>query len=363
MKGVFRLAAVFAITLLTTTEIGAFVNHHPLALDTPKYECSTLLYETSTAQDEETQQKACYYRAPVTNEWKPRIDISNLKVGQPLNGTVVQELLDGTTGPKIYLDCGVCRRDKYGKWQIANGMMRLGDGGTHHKKKASVTRKRATRLRQRAVVPVIVSRIYPSCAQFEVVTDDVVLPEIPLLIPASTLQPGQELVGTVTKVLPFGVFVDVGANRRGLLHIQKVADLYQHYIDKEKGLEQAGLERGARIRVAVLENERKRLFLDFTKDVKQQAAQQVEAEAAEKESDSVVETTMVSEERIPVEEKQEQSGEKEKSSYASISDEEAAAWAAYAGMEEEEEEHIYEEDNDDYDEDKDIEDALGLGSY
>jgi predicted RNA-binding protein with RPS1 domain len=281
-------------------------------------------------------------------------------VGQPLNGTVVQELLDGTTGPKIYLDCGVCRRDKYGKWQIANGMMRL--GGTN-RNKASVTRKRATRLRQRAVVPVIVSRIYPSCAQFEVVTDDVVLPEIPLLIPASTLQPGQELVGTVTKVLPFGVFVDVGANRRGLLHIQKVADLYQHYIDKEKGLEQAGLERGARIRVAVLENERKRLFLDFTKDVKQQAAQQVEAEAAEKESDSVVETTMVSEERIPVEEKQEQSGEKEKSSYASISDEEAAAWAAYAGMEEEEEEHIYEEDNDDYDEDKDIEDALGLGSY
>jgi hypothetical protein len=147
------------------------------------------------------------------------------------------------------------------------------------------------------------------------------------------------------------------------LHIQKVADLYQHYIDKEKGLEQAGLERGARIRVAVLENERKRLFLDFTEDVKQQAAQEVEAETAEKESDSVVETTMVSEERIPVEEKQEQSGEEEKWSYASISDEEAAAWAAYAGMEEGEEEHIYEEDNDDYDEDKNIEDALGLGSY
>jgi predicted RNA-binding protein with RPS1 domain len=77
------------------------------------------------------------------------------------------------------------------------------------------------------------------------------------LTPASLLQPKQELVGTVTRIVPYGVFVDVGANRRGLLHIQKVADLYGHYIDKEQGLEEAGLERGARIRVAVLSNEKK----------------------------------------------------------------------------------------------------------
>ena len=278
-----------------------------------------------------------------------------------MNGTVVQELLDGTTGPKVYLDVGVCRLDRNGKWQIANGMMRL--GGKGHK--SSVTRKRATRLRRRAVVPVVVSRIYPSCARFEVVTDDTaILPNVPLLIPASTLKPGQELVGTVTRVLPFGVFVDVGANRNGLLHIQKVADLYQHYIDKEEGLEQAGLERGARIRVAVVENDRKRLFLDFTDDVKQQAAEEAKADTAAtvvKESDAVVETTTtLSEKRIPVEE-QEQSGESASAAYASTSEEEAAAWAAYAGTDEEE--YIYEEDDGDYDEDKDIEDALGLGSY
>jgi hypothetical protein len=39
--------------------------------------------------------------------------------------------------------------------------------------------------------------------------------------------------------------------------MENVADLYGLYIDKEQGLEEAGLERGARIRVAVLSNEKK----------------------------------------------------------------------------------------------------------
>lgn len=50
------------------------------------------------SQQQET--KPCFYREPTTRQWKPRINIVDLYVGQQLNGTVVQELLDGKTGPK-----------------------------------------------------------------------------------------------------------------------------------------------------------------------------------------------------------------------------------------------------------------------
>lgn len=63
----------------------------------------------------------------------------------------------------------------------------------------------------------------------------------PKLIPVSKLKAGQEVVGDIVDVRSYGVIVDVGANRKGLLHIQKVADLYGKYINKEEGLREAGL--------------------------------------------------------------------------------------------------------------------------
>jgi hypothetical protein len=56
------------------------------------------LYSQQQQQQQET--KPCFYREPVTQQWKSRINIFNLNVGQHLNGTVVQELLEGKTGPK-----------------------------------------------------------------------------------------------------------------------------------------------------------------------------------------------------------------------------------------------------------------------
>ena len=61
------------------------------------------------------------------------------------------------------------------------------------------------------------------------------------MISISSLEQGQQVIGEVVEVRPYGVMVDVGANRRGLLHIQKVADLYGKYINKEDGLIRAGL--------------------------------------------------------------------------------------------------------------------------
>ena len=61
------------------------------------------------------------------------------------------------------------------------------------------------------------------------------------LVSVSSLNVGQDVVGKVVDVRPYGVMVDVGANRNGLLHIQKVADLYGRFINKESGLIEAGL--------------------------------------------------------------------------------------------------------------------------
>jgi predicted RNA-binding protein with RPS1 domain len=250
----------------------------------------------------------------------------------------------------VFFDCGVGRINHKGEWQMVNGMMRLGKNV-----KVSVTKKQATRLRRKDYVQVVVSRVYPQGARFEVVSLDTaaVQPqEQPKLIPAFALIPKQELVGTVMRVTDYGVFVDVNANRRGLLHIQKVADLYGRYINKEQGLVDAGLERGARIRVVVLSNEKKRLFLDFTDDVKQDAeTERIQDEMKRQAEERVVVT--------PVQE-QEQSDQKE--SYE-ISEEEAAAWVAYASTDDESYERESPENDDDYDEERDIEDALGLGTY
>lgn len=176
------------------------------------------------------------------------------------------------------------------------------------------------------------------------------------LIPASTLKPGEEMIGQVVDVRDYGVLVDVNANRNGLLHIQKVADLYGRYINKEKGLEEAGLERGAKIRVAVLSNERKRLFLDFTPDVKKEALTEQQQKSQDKEIVSVSPTN---------EEAEDTEAEVENETFDEF---DAAAWAEFAAAPDYVDEESYYDDYDDSsdngnDEDRDIENSFGLGSY
>ena len=170
----------------------------------------------------------------------------------------------------------------------------------------------------------------------------------------SSIQPNTGHVGIVKRIESYGVLVDIGTNRLGLLHIKKVSDLYKRYIAKEKGLEKAGLELGAKIRVQVMEKDKKRIFLDFTNDVKEDAI----AEANE---------TL----------KEEKEKEIENNEHY-LSDEDAAEWAKfaagddYSSSQEDNEDDYYDasaweefaiKDNSDDDEDRKIEDALGLGSY
>lgn len=283
----------------------------------------------------------CFYRYH-NGRWKERLELEDLEIGQKLEGHVVQELLNGKTGPKVFLDVGVGRY-KNDKWKIQTAMLRLD-------RKESVAKKKASRLKKKASFPVYVSKVRRENDQLEVsLAEPTTSPgdhsSVNTMYSASSLKEGSELIGTVRRVEDFGAFVDVGANRMGLLHIKTIASLYDRYIDKRRGIEQAGLEKGARIRVKVISNEKKRLFLGFTDDVATEDTRKTIAPHGV----STVETTASN----------------------SLSEEEAREWQSFAqesselitGSQDNDFTDDYSDDEDDYDEDRAIEDALGLGTY
>lgn len=304
---------------------------------------------STTPEEGTTTIKPCSYK-DIDGKWRQRVLWDDLQIGQKLNGFVCSKLLDGKTGPKLFFECGLGRLDGKGNWQMVSGMLRLGSKYT----KPSVIRKKATKLAGKSI-DLYVHRIFKDDCRLEVkLVEDGVKPDLSAdnmrqkLLPISSLKVGQEFTGTIVQVRPYGCIVDVGANRHGLLHIQRVADLYQEYIDKEKGLEDAGLEKGFQIKLIVLSNEKKRLSLDFTKETKdffEEEREKEKTEAVEVESSSQIsEDTTDDTVEIDISEEEE----------------EAAAWAAYATENEYDNDF---EDDDDYDEDREIESALGLDYY
>ena len=262
------------------------------------------------------------------------------------------------------------------KWQIVNGMCRL---GSRYHPKASVIRKRVMKLKKQSqlsetdpsmFIDLYVSKIRLDNQQLEVSLsppspsssseDD--NNEEKKRISASSLKPNDEVIGTVVEVRDYGVIVDVNANRNGLLHIQKVADLYGKYIDKQKGLEKVGLEQGAKIRLSVSSNEKQRLFLDFTQDVIDDSKKELEAKQLVKE---LLNENNESE-NISVDEYDDNNDDEDEDEDDNNDDEfDAAAWAEFAAAPDNVED-AYEDDYnyyEDEDEDRDIEDSLGLGSY
>ena len=172
------------------------------------------------------------------------------------------------------------------------------------------------------------------------------------LISASSLKPGQELSGYVKDIHPYGVFIDVGANRKGLLHITKVAQHYDTFIDKEEGLKKKGLKQGAKITVVVAKNEKKRLEFDYPPP-------QIERDEEEVDDSSSVNTEAVHDPYANLSEEEEAAWASYGNDQSDVSDEEAAMWAAYADYNPDSQE----DDEDEIDEDRDIEDALGIGSW
>ncbi|GAX29131.1 hypothetical protein FisN_7Hh271 [Fistulifera solaris] len=280
-----------------------------------------------------TERRSCFYRSPVTGKWTPRLELSELVVGQVLEGAVVvQEKLNGKTGPKVWVDCGVGLYKK-DSWKIQTAMLRLGNG------KASVAAKKAARLRNKKYFPVYVSRIRLENDQLEVTLEpEAPKTPTPSMIRLKDLQPGQELSGIIQRVEDYGLLIHVGANRPGLLHIRRVGDLYQKFVNQADGLKKVGLHKGVQVDVQVISCEKKRLFLDFSESLKQEAERKYKAAA---EDDPYAE-----EAALYAAQQQRQNTE----STALVEDDE-------------EDDYDEEEDDDDYDEDREIEDAMGLGRY
>lgn len=293
-------------------------------------------------------EKPCFWKPRAErSSWKERIHIRDLKVGQKLSGYGVGDLLDGKTGPKVFFECGVGRTAKNGEWSIVNGMLRL------ERSKQSVAQKRAGRLRKKKEVELYVSRIQRDCGRLEVVRT---LEEIeaykdsPSKRRISSFSVDEEVSGKIVELRPYGAIVDIGANRLGLVHIQRVADLYEKYIDKEKGLAKAGLERGARVRLSVVSNTKRRLSLDFTPDVKKSAKEERAIQSSPAESRARMES--ISSGEIVADEEAESAPQASKGIGATPNDDQNP-----------EMDKSSEEDDGDYDEDEDIEDAFGLGFY
>ena len=148
--------------------------------------------------------------------------------------------------------------------------------------------------------------------------------------------------------------IDIGANRNGLLHIKKVANLLNQYIDKKKGLEDAGLEKGAKVELMVESVVKRRISLDFTDEVKQEARKELTLKLNEPKIVNDANSELTSWE----------ANFKENHDHGEGDDDTTNNGGGIDKVDDDDDDD-YEVDDDDYeyDEDSEIEAALGLDTY
>ena len=262
-----------------------------------------------------------------------------------------------------FLECGVGKRNPKGKWSIVNGMARLGKKGM----KPSVARKKVQKLPPNMLIEVYVSKINMDEGTLEVCLNREEALEKGSLgskIPASSLTVGEALSGIVKNVTSYGVFVDVNANRNGLIHISKVAKQQDAYVAKEDGLKKLGLGKESSVNVVVLSNDRKRLELDLA------PAPVIEEGLAVEDSDNSNDTLDSPSSATSSDLMDEDAAawaaygaDGSGTDASNIGDDEAAMWAAYSVDSSINDVEDDGDEDDEYDEDTDIEDALGIGYY
>jgi ribosomal protein S1 len=72
------------------------------------------------------------------------------------------------------------------------------------------------------------------------------------------LEPEQVLTGTVTKLVPYGAFVDIGVEREGLIHISEMSD---GFVGKPSDVTEVGAE--IKVRVVKVNPRRRRIELSL----------------------------------------------------------------------------------------------------
>ena len=106
------------------------------------------------------------------------------------------------------------------------------------------------------------------------------------LIPPGTktirdLQKDEIVTGTVTRIVPYGAFVDIGVGRDALLHIREMAD---GYINKPEDV----VEEGATVEARIIEISRRRGRIDLSMKGMNPEAEAEEEEAREAEEDELI---------------------------------------------------------------------------
>lgn len=124
------------------------------------------LTDTSTGQP--AGPKPTFYKR-IDGMWRRRKLLNELFIGERLFATRIPQCdyIDGVTGPKIFLECGVGRM-KEGKVRSVNGMLRLGKlTGRKNRMKESVIRKKIAKIPEDKMIEVYVSRINLDHGTFE----------------------------------------------------------------------------------------------------------------------------------------------------------------------------------------------------
>ena len=87
------------------------------------------------------------------------------------------------------------------------------------------------------------------------------------------LEPDQVLTGTVTKLVPYGAFVDIGVEREGLIHISEMSD---GFVGKPSDVMEVGAE--IEVRVVKVNQKRRRIELSLLNTTEEQQEDILEEE-------------------------------------------------------------------------------------
>jgi hypothetical protein len=144
--------------------------HHQSTLAQYKLSMSSTVIDMPTNSMNRTsnEPKLCFYKR-VDGMWRARKQLNDLFVGERLfaNRLPQCDLIDGVTGPKVFLECGVGRL-KDNKWIRVNGMLRLGKRtGKKNRVKQSVARKKLAKMSEDKMIEVYVSKVNLEHGTFE----------------------------------------------------------------------------------------------------------------------------------------------------------------------------------------------------
>jgi len=239
----------------------AFVPTHGPAASFGK---SHLLRSSVTMVLNEPQGAQIYPEKEAPEEPK-RVPLNSLKIGDPLIGAVVD-----VTNFGAFVDCMVCRPATKGTTVRVKALLHKDDIAKNH----ILARQPGTEKEDKTVicrgdhVQVYVKSVFKQSGRFSVTMDPQVSKETVAAARSRSkktqmlrkrakklrkVQVGDEVVGEIKKVVEFGAFVDIGAQKSSLLSNECIMHLVGEKVDDARNF----IKVGDKVRVSVLSMEGK----------------------------------------------------------------------------------------------------------